>query len=148
MASGIFALLWKGTTYTFQDKRVDSLATVASSGSYADLSGKPTVDSALSATSANAVQNKVVQAGLAAKQGKHKTATVALAAASWGSLEQTVAVTGVTASNTVVVSPAPASAEAWGKAGVYAASQTAGKITFKCKKAPSAALTANVVVLD
>lgn len=39
-----------------------SLATVATSGSYNDLSGKPVVDSALSSTSTNAIQNKVVKA--------------------------------------------------------------------------------------
>ena len=39
-----------------------SLSTVATSGSYNDLSDKPVVDSALSSTSTNAVQNKVVKA--------------------------------------------------------------------------------------
>lgn len=39
-----------------------SLATVATSGSYNDLSDKPAVDSTLSSTSTNAVQNKVVKA--------------------------------------------------------------------------------------
>lgn len=39
-----------------------SLATVATSGSYNDLSDKPVVDSALSSTSTNALQNKVVKA--------------------------------------------------------------------------------------
>ena len=40
------------------------LATVATSGSYADLSNKPTVDSSLSTTSTNAVQNKVVKSSI------------------------------------------------------------------------------------
>lgn len=39
-----------------------SLATVATSGSYSDLTGVPTIDTALSTTSTNAVQNKVVKA--------------------------------------------------------------------------------------
>lgn len=47
-----------------------SLATVATSGSYADLSNTPTIDSALSATSTNAVQNKAVQAALDDKASK------------------------------------------------------------------------------
>ena len=38
-----------------------SLAVVATSGSYNDLSDKPVVDSALSSTSTNAIQNKVVK---------------------------------------------------------------------------------------
>ena len=37
-----------------------SLATVATSGAYADLSGKPTIDTALDTTSTNAVENRVV----------------------------------------------------------------------------------------
>lgn len=37
-----------------------NFATVATTGSYSDLSNKPTIDSSLSSTSTNAVQNKVV----------------------------------------------------------------------------------------
>lgn len=40
------------------------LAQVATSGAYADLTGKPTIDSAMSSSSENAVQNKVVNAAL------------------------------------------------------------------------------------
>ena len=49
---------------------ITGLASVATSGDYGDLSGKPTiptVDSALSSTSTNPVQNKVIQAALAGK---------------------------------------------------------------------------------
>ena len=45
-----------------------TLATVATSGSYTDLLNKPVIDSALSGTSTNAVQNKVVKDALDAKQ--------------------------------------------------------------------------------
>ena len=44
-----------------------SLATVATSGSYNDLSDKPSVDSALSSTSENPVQNKVINSALDGK---------------------------------------------------------------------------------
>lgn len=44
-----------------------SLATVATSGSYNDLSDKPVVDSALSETSENPVQNKVINSALDGK---------------------------------------------------------------------------------
>ena len=60
-----------------------SLATVATSGSYADLSNKPTipsavtVDSALSTTSTNPVQNKVINTALASKVNASALATVA-----------------------------------------------------------------------
>ena len=55
-------------THTSGD--IIGLATVATSGSYADLTNKPTiptVDSALSSTSTNAIQNKVVNTALAGK---------------------------------------------------------------------------------
>jgi len=60
-----------------------SLATVATSGSYNDLSNKPTipsavtVDSALSTTSTNPVQNKVINTALASKVNTSALATVA-----------------------------------------------------------------------
>ena len=44
-----------------------SLATVATSGSYNDLTDKPVVDSALSSTSENPVQNKVINSALDGK---------------------------------------------------------------------------------
>lgn len=50
-----------------------SLATVATSGSYNDLTGKPTVDTSLSTTSTNAVQNKAVATGINAKYTKPST---------------------------------------------------------------------------
>lgn len=48
-------------------KNKPTLAKVATSGSYTDLSNKPTVDTALSTTSTNAVQNKIVTASINAK---------------------------------------------------------------------------------
>lgn len=57
---------------TFADK--SSLSTVATSGSYNDLTNKPTIDSALSTTSENAVQNKVVNTALGNKVDKVSTA--------------------------------------------------------------------------
>ena len=50
-----------------------SLAAVATSGSYNDLSDKPVVDSALSSTSTNAIQNKVVKAQIDALQSNIDT---------------------------------------------------------------------------
>ena len=50
-----------------------SLAAVATSGSYNDLTGKPTVDTSLSTSSTNAVQNKAVAVGINAKYTKPST---------------------------------------------------------------------------
>ena len=81
-------------------------------------------------------------------QAKHSTVTVELDASSWAGLAQTVSAAGVTDANTVLVSPAPASTEAWGKAGVYASAQASGTLTFACKKAPAASLTANIAIFN
>ena len=56
-------------------------AAVAFSGSYADLLNTPTIDSALSGTSTNAVQNKVVKAALDLKANTADLAAVALSGA-------------------------------------------------------------------
>lgn len=49
------------------------LATVATSGSYEDLTDLPTIDAALSSTSTNAVQNKVINTALAGKAAASHT---------------------------------------------------------------------------
>lgn len=81
-------------------------------------------------------------------EGKHSTVTASLTATGWGTNNtQTINVTGVTADNTVLVAPDPSSQEAWGKAQVVCTAQAAGKLTFTCKSVPTAALTANIVIL-
>ena len=55
------------TGHTHTATEVSGLADVATSGSYSDLSDTPTIDTALSATSTNAVQNKVINTALAGK---------------------------------------------------------------------------------
>ena len=60
------------------------LATVATSGSYSDLTNKPVIDSALSSTSTNAVQNKVVDSALAGKQSTISDLSTIRAGASAG----------------------------------------------------------------
>ena len=54
-----------------------SLSAVATSGKYSDLTGTPTVDTVISASSTNAVQNKVISAALDAKATTASLATVA-----------------------------------------------------------------------
>ena len=73
---------------------------------------------------------------------KKRVVSIFLAAA------MVLSVSGVTASNVVVVSPAPASFTAWGESGVYASAQAAGKLTFTAAVKPTAALTANVLCIN
>lgn len=81
-------------------------------------------------------------------EGKHSTVTATLSATSWGtSNTQTISVTGVTADNTVLISPDPSSQEVWGKAQIVCTAQAAGSLTFTCKSVPTAAVTANIVIL-
>ena len=81
------------------------------------------------------------------KQNNITTVTVTLTASGWTSpeLTQTVSASNVTASNIVWVSPAPASFDAYSKAGVRATAQADGSITFTCSKIPTGDLTVEVV---
>lgn len=65
----------------------------------------------------------------------------------WSSNTQTVTVTGVTASNIVIVSPAPASAADYAAAGIVCTAQAADSLTFTCDTVPTNAITVNVVIL-
>ena len=55
-----------------------ALATVATSGAYSDLSGKPTVDTATSTTSTNAVQNKAITTALNTETTNRQNADINL----------------------------------------------------------------------
>lgn len=81
-------------------------------------------------------------------QEKHTTKSCTLTTGGWSSLSQTVNVTGVTANNTVIVTPSPSSYAVYGESGVYCSAQADGKLTFMCVKAPTANLVVNVLILD
>lgn len=82
-----------------------------------------------------------------ANAGAASTETATLTAAGWSDNTQTVSVTGVTADNMVICSPAPLSYTAYAAAGVYCFSQSAGSLTFKCSTTPSDDLTVNVAII-
>lgn len=72
--------------------------------------------------------------------------TVSVPAAGWSNNQRSVTVNGVTASNTVEVSPAPASWEVAKVAEIYCAAQGANSLTFKCTRVPTAAITMNIII--
>lgn len=80
-------------------------------------------------------------------EGKHTSSTVTLTSSGWSGNSQTVSISGMTATLDIVVSPAPASQEAWGKAGIYCSAQGAGTLTFTCKSVPTTNLAANILTL-
>lgn len=87
-----------------------------------------------------------VQNGVAGKQDDFTVVSVNLPASGWSSNQQTVAVSGVTASTEiVVVSYSPGSYQAYTEAGVRATAQGAGSLTFACDEAPSVDLVAEVM---
>ena len=81
---------------------------------------------------------------------KHTTLTVSLTAAGWNSstFQQSVTASGVTASNLVFVSPAPASWLSSSASGIYCSAQASNSLTFTCSIIPSAAITMNVVIMS
>ena len=79
--------------------------------------------------------------------GSATAITATLAANAWSSNSQTVNVTGVTASNNVIVAPAPASQSDYIAAGIICSAQGAGTLTFTCQTTPSSNLTVNVLII-
>ena len=76
------------------------------------------------------------------------TITVTLTSAWWSSKSQTVSATGVTASNTVIVSPAPANINDYASNSVYCESQGSWTLTFKCNTVPDSAISVNVLIMS
>lgn len=76
------------------------------------------------------------------------TKTTATLSTTWSSNQQTVTVSGVTSSNYIVVSPAPASYEAYCEAGIYCSAQGSNSLTFNCDTVPSTALTVNIMIVN
>ena len=90
------------------------------------------------------------QKGEKGDTGKVTTRTITLESTGWdptGMGRISVAVDGVTAESTIIVSPAPDSVATYGKCGVYAAAQEEGRLTFACATQPQESLTVNIVIL-
>lgn len=94
---------------------------------------------------------------MAEKQNQHKTMSIVLPADGWTTISggavvdsdtQTVACQIVTANNTIIVSAAPESAQAYGLAGIICISQSAGSLTFHYQFKPVDDLTVNVVAME
>ena len=74
------------------------------------------------------------------------TTTCTLPTTGWSNNSITVGAAGVTASNDVIVSPAPSSASEWASCGIVCTGQGSGTLTFTRTSANTNALTANLMV--
>lgn len=97
------------------------------------------------------VYNSVDSSGnlaLSSIQAQHTSLSITIATSDWSNNTCTKTASGVTSSNTVIVSPASASYEAYGEAQVRATAQGANQITFTCTDVPSSSVTVNVAILN
>lgn len=81
-------------------------------------------------------------------QAQHTSLSITIATSDWSNKTCTKTASGVTSSNTVIVSPASASYEAYGEAQVRATAQGTNQLTFTCTDVPSSSLTVNVAILN
>ena len=76
------------------------------------------------------------------------TTTCTLGTTGWSNNSITVTATGVTASNSVIVAPSPASSSAYAAAGIYCSAQGASTLTFTRTAATTDEITVNLLVLN
>lgn len=90
-------------------------------------------------------------AALATKQNKQRTEQITLLPQDWSfgttDYQQTVAVTGLLATDSVLVAPDPSSALDYGTYAVLCAQQTAGYLTFVASPQPSISIIVNLLIL-
>ena len=95
---------------------------------------------------ADQIPDKSISKEKLANGATYTTATATLTASKWSNKKQTVSVSGVTANNLVMVSPAPDSHNAYAEANIRCVAQAAGSLTFECEDIPSVAIVANIVM--
>ena len=78
----------------------------------------------------------------------YSTITVTLTSAGWSSSTQTVTAMWVTASNTVIVSPAPANIDDYATNKVYCSAQGSNSLTFSCTDTPTGDISVNVLIMN
>lgn len=77
-----------------------------------------------------------------------QTRTISLVSTDWSSHSQTKTVSGVTADNTVIVSPAATSAADYAAAEILCTAQGTDSLTFTCTTDPTNNISVNVVILN
>lgn len=118
------------------DTPVGTVTTATTSGSGNAVTAITASNGALTVTKGTTFQTNIVKL------------TITLAVASWSSSSQSVTATGVTASNTVIISPAPTSIDDYAAAGIKCTAQAANSLTFTCATTPIVAISVNVVAIN
>ena len=116
---------------------VDSSGTLALNNIVASVSYNGTVYSNVD-SSGNLPLNSI--------QAQHTSLSITIAVSDWNNKTCTKTVSGVTSSNTVIISPAVSSIEDYGEAQVRGTAQATNQITFACEDTPSNDLSVNIAV--
>jgi len=74
------------------------------------------------------------------------TSRITLLSNGWNNNKQTLTVSGVTATNSLLVTPAPASIQVWQESGVRCISQSANTLIFECIMIPETEINVNVLI--
>ena len=132
------------TTRTVNNKALSSDVTLNAS----DVGAQPTL---VSGTNIKTVNNESLlgSGNITIQGGAGADVTqVSITVANWNATTTcTKTVTGVTTSNSVIVSPAPSSISDYVSAGVYCSAQGSGTLTFTAASTPTADLTVNVMIV-
>lgn len=75
------------------------------------------------------------------------TKTATLSATGWASNKQTVTVTGITADQKLIITPAPDSYVACGESVVWCTAKATNSLTFQCVDVPTVAVTMNILIV-
>lgn len=132
-----------GTTDTYRMTFTD--------GTYADVlvtngadGGGSLVWGNISGTLANQTD---LQAALNAKAAASSSVAVTIATSDWSAKACTKSVTGVTASNNIIVAPDPSDYLAYAAAQIRATAQGSGTVTFACETVPNGSVTVNILIM-
>lgn len=139
---------WTDTNTTYESKTAVSGGTevslVTTGEKYTWNQAEPNVQANWNETSSSSdayIQNKPTIPSVS-------SITVSLIVANWSNSSQTVTATGVTASNNVVVSPAPSSIDDYVSGGIKCTAQASNSLTFTCTTTPTTAISVNVLIVS
>lgn len=123
------------------------LGTEANKAVYTGINGMLQADTlpvAAGGTGATTAAAARIELGAQAALGK---VAITLPASRWGDNAQTVPAEGVTETNSIIVTPTPASYLAYSIGQVRATEQGANSITFMCETIPETDLTVNILIV-